>query len=82
MTASVKDIGHRQVYDIVKDIGHRQVYDILQSRKPRATGGDLWGFRVSRRYDVRATAAEMRVGGGEHGGRDRCPGWILPRTGA
>jgi len=23
----------------VKEIGHRQVYDILQSRKPRATGG-------------------------------------------
>ncbi len=30
----------------VKDIGHRQMYDILQSRKPRVTGGELWGFRV------------------------------------
>jgi len=27
--------------DIVKDIGHREVYDILQSRKPRVPGGEL-----------------------------------------
>jgi hypothetical protein len=29
----------------VKEIGHRQVYDFLQSRKPRAPGGELWGKR-------------------------------------
>ena len=31
---------------IAKDIGHRQVYDILQCRNPRATGAALWGFGV------------------------------------
>jgi hypothetical protein len=30
----------------VKEIGHRQVYDFLQSKKPRAASGNLWGFRV------------------------------------
>ena len=29
----------------MKDIGRRLAYDILHSRKPRATGGDLWVFR-------------------------------------
>ena len=37
---------------VVKDIGCRQAYDILQSRKPRATSADLWGFRFSPRYWV------------------------------
>ena len=32
---------------IVKEIGYRQVYDILQSRKPRALDADLWVFRFS-----------------------------------
>ena len=31
----------------VKEIGHREVYDILQSRKPRAADAGLWGFRFS-----------------------------------
>ena len=33
-----------RVTAFAKDIGHRQVYDILQCRNPRATGGGLWGF--------------------------------------
>jgi hypothetical protein len=32
----------------VKEIGHRQVYDILQGRKPRATSAGRWGKRFSR----------------------------------
>jgi len=40
----------------VKEIGHRQVYDILQSRKPRASGADLWVFRFSRRFEAHPTA--------------------------
>lgn len=41
---------------IVKEIGHRQVYDILQSRKPRAAGDDLWGKRFSGGWLTDATA--------------------------
>ena len=56
----------------VKDIGHRQVYDILQGRKPRATGGGLWGFQVLACRDVRAMAAGIPVSGMAKGGRVLC----------
>lgn len=63
---------------IVKDIGHRQMYDILQSRKPRAARGELWGFRVEPGSAARVPAVETRIGGQDHGPEERCPGRILP----
>ena len=51
----------------VKDIGHRQVYDILQSRKPRATGGDLWVFRVWPRCEAGTTLVGMPNSGRQDG---------------
>ena len=52
----------------MKEIGHREVYDILQSRKPRAADASLWGFRFSPWFDARATAAQAGICGLE---RDR-----------
>jgi len=45
----------------VKEIGHREVYDILQSRKPRAARGELWGFRFSTEREVHAAAVRMAI---------------------
>ena len=50
---------------IVKDIGCRQAYDILQSRKPRATGGGLWGFRFWPHYGAGAPSGGTRIGESE-----------------
>ena len=58
--------------DAVKDIGHRQVYDILQSRKPRATGGELWGFRLSPYCEGRAAAIGMPISERMDGHRELC----------
>ena len=61
----------------VKEIGHRQVYDILQSRKPRATGGGLWIFRVRPDYKTGAAAARTCVGGRDGGRQGRCSAQML-----
>ena len=53
--------------ETVKDIGHRQMYDILQGRKPRATGGDLWVFRVWPRCEARTTLVGMPNSGRQDG---------------
>ena len=51
----------------VKEIGHRQVYDILQSRKPRAAYGSYGesGFRPAlgrvRRSTIQVSSAAGRV---------------------
>jgi hypothetical protein len=65
----------------VKEIGHRQVYDILQSRKPRATGGDLWGKRFSGGWLVSATAGEQHAGGPRCGTWDDRQPWMSGKTG-
>ena len=46
----------------VKDIGHREVYDILQSRKPRSTIGGLWGKRFLAGLRAGVTVGDLRVG--------------------
>ena len=61
----------------VKEIGHRQVYDILQSRKPRATDAGLWGFRFSPWFEARATAARAGICGLEEGRLALGLAWIL-----
>lgn len=57
---------------IVKEIGHRQVYDILQSRKPRASGDGLWGKRFSDGWLAGATAGGVSSGGSGCGGQKGC----------
>lgn len=47
----------------VKEIRRRQVYDFLQGRKPRATGEGLWGKRFSGGRLVGALACGMRRSG-------------------
>lgn len=60
----------------VKEIGHRQVYDFLQSRKPRATGGGLWGKRFSCGWPTGAAGGEMRSDVPEGGNRARRQRWM------
>ena len=64
--------------EIVKEIGHRQVYDILQGRKPRATGGELWGFRVWPGREACATAVGVGASGRQQGRQGRCSASTLP----
>ncbi len=66
----------------VKDIGRRLAYDILHSRKPRATGGDLWVFRVSAGCGAGARAGGTRIGGPGRGLRGGLAASMLARTGA
>ena len=66
----------------VKDIGRRLAYDILHSRKPRATGGELWVFRVSAGCGAGAPVGGTRIGGPGRGLRGRLAASMLARTGA
>ena len=66
----------------VNEIGHRQVYDILQSRKPRARRGDLWGFRVLRWCEARVMVAGGRDGGRRDGFQGVYSALMLPGAGA
>ncbi len=66
----------------VKEIGHRQVYDILQSRKPRATRGELWGFGVLRWCEARVMVAGTRDGGRQDSLQGVYSALMLPGAGA
>ena len=66
----------------MKDIGHRQVYDILQGRKPRAAGSGLWGFRFSGDRPASGTAAGKHLGGPGYDDRGRVPASISTRIAA
>ncbi len=68
--------------DCVKEIRHRQVYDFLQSRKPRATGDDLWGFRVLVRWGACATVVGTLDSGRQDGVQGLYPALMLAKTGA
>lgn len=72
----------------VKDIGHRQMYDILQSRRSRATGvsygvfGFRPGFRLAHRLVGRRSAVWNVAVAGEVQ-RRCCPGsWLEVVAGA
>jgi hypothetical protein len=64
----------------VKEIGHRQVYDILQSRKPRAADAGLWGFWFLPWFEAWATAARAGICGLEGGRLALGLAWILAST--
>jgi hypothetical protein len=64
----------------VKDIGHRQMYDILQGRKPQATDAALWGFRFLPWFEAHATAARAGICGLEGCRLALGLAWILAST--
>jgi hypothetical protein len=68
--------------DIVKEIGRRQAYDILQSREPRATRGDLWGFRFFVWCEACATVVETLSSGRQDGVEGLYLALMLTGTGA
>ena len=64
----------------VKEIGHRQVYDILQSRKPRAASGRLWGKRFAGGWPVGAMLCGMGRVRLRRGTGEEPAAWISGRT--
>lgn len=65
----------------VKEIRHRQMYDILQSRKPRATGAGLWGKRFSGGWPVGVMSGGINGVRPRRGTRQERAAWMSARTG-